>query len=717
MKSGKFILIIFILVFIYFVGVQARFTSFNIRGHSYNDLFSVESAQHVRHAKMIAAGVSIPRYEKYIQHPNGYDTRLDTIQEEYIAGWLYRFLPLKHIPFDTFIHYFVPFLFCIGIFGIYGITKEISKSTLGGLYAAAYYAIAMASIERSTGDTFIREHLAIPILIFQLWFMVRAFEHGRWRDYIIAGILYFFALSSWRVLNFFTLVLFSFFALAYLLNYHRKEIVKMLSTLTICIILGAFVFDSSIRYDSFLLSKQMFLSYTILLIAIINYWKGLSAWKNIGLFFAIMAIFISIPLSHRLYNHVWETMFFQLRYLGNKPTVPSLLPFDARHYWVPPYTSPSLFRFLNEMLVPILIAGYGIFLSIKRFKKSNLPLSLFLLFYLCTCLFFYYLFSFKIKVFVIIFLVVFMGHGLAKATQALKRKQTFIIISLMIFGLIFQVYQVLTWKNSLWIKLLRSANIQPREFTKGIPLWAIKDSLNWIKSNTLPGEVFVSNFNTSPMVAYYANRPTVIHAYFESDVLDRFREFSYALFSESEKELLNFFKKYHASYLFLTGRELLDNDYYDVSFRYITDNLRLNNQWVVYKLHFSPYLIKSFSLVYQNQFVRIFKCNINRTTNSIKDLSEGLVPPIFDEKLFKQLSPDNTGKYWENAVVCYYYINRGKGLFSKGNVKEAEIFFKKSLLIIPTFEAYNGLKDIYLRLGDEKKAERAFEISQSLWHD
>jgi len=675
----------------------------------------MESAQHARHAKMVSEKIPIPTQERHLQHPDGYNIHQDTIVEEYLAGWAYRILPFKRVSFDAFLHYFVPLLFCLGIFGVYGITKEISQSKLAAIFAALFYATAMPAIERSMGNTFFREHLAIPLLIFQLWFMIKAFERGKRKDYLISGVLYFIALSSWKLLNFFTLILFSFFALAYLLNYHRQKVLKMLLWLTGSIVIGTLVFNVSLRYDHFLLSKQMSLAYAIFLLAFINRYKSLTVSKNILLFILFLSGLLWISPSVGLYNHVWETMFSQLRYLGQKPLDPGLLSFEARHYWTPPYTSPSVLRFLNEMTIPLILAGYGILLCLKALKKGKLPFPLSLVLYLSGALFGYYLLCYKIKVFVIVFLAVFSGYALSKTFKILNKRRRAILVGLMLLGLSFQSYQVLAWTDSVWLKLLLNSGVQPREFTKGPPDWAMKDALSWISSNTGKDQALCADINSSPMIAYYANRPIVMHSYFETGIRKRLREFSYALFSETEDELVSFFNKYRARYLFLPGIILLNNDS-DMSFRYITDNLKLNPDSLAYKLHFSPKSLKNFNLVYQNPLIRIFDYNPEQINRSSNEAMTEATPPLFDEKLFKQLSIDDSGKYWDNIVVAYHYIQAGQQLLWQGNISQARAFFIQSLKIIPTYQGYIGLGQVYLKYGDKQEAEKLFEAAKTLQH-
>jgi len=694
----------------YSAGVFLRVASFTIRGHSSGDLFSMESAQHARHAKMIAEGKAIPRFETHLQYPDGYDTRFDTIMEEYFAGWLYRFPPFSKVPFDVYLHYFVPFLFCIGIFGIYGLARDATHNKLAGLYAAAFYAVAMPAIERSMGDTFYREHLTIPLLIFHLWFMVRAFEYGRWRDYVLAGVVYCMALASWRVMNFYTLVFFGFFAGAYLFNYQREKIIRMLGVIAGCIVAGAYVFNAAVRYDGFLVSPQMFLGYALLAVAAINRYKKLRFWENFGLMVIITGIAFVLQPRNGLYDHAWETIFFQLRYFGQKPADSALLTFDARHLWVPPYVGPSLLRFCNEMLVPSIAAALGISFVVGEIKKRNTPLSLPLLLYLAFIFYAYYLFCFKVVTFVVIFLTVFMGYGMARAAKLSRQWQRLVLAFIFLGGLAFQVYQVYAWDHSVLLRYMASHNVVDRQYTKGVPEWAVKDALSWIVSNTSADEAFVSDISTSPMIAYYAIRPTVLHPYFQTNVIKRFREFSYALFSESEQPLAGFFKKYRARYLLLTARVLLNDDH-DMSFRYITDNLALDERWLVYRLHFLPEQLSHFVLVYQNPLIRIYEYyeDAHKSTG-IKTLP----PPLFNEKLFKLLSFPDTGRYWKNASLCYYYIKRAQGLLLRGRHEEAERLFVSGLRILPVYEGYLGLGKIYALRKEGEKAREAFAIAREL---
>ena len=148
----------------------------------------------------------------------------------------------------------------------------------------------------------------------------------------------------------------------------------------------------------------------------------------------------------------------------------------------------------------------------------------------------------------------------------------------------------------------------------------------------------------------------------------------------------------------------------------MTDNLKLNNTWVVYKLHFSPSLVQHFKLVYQNPFIKIYQCNNEFAESSLEELSQEVPPPLFDERLFKQLSPHNTGKYWKNIVVGYYYVKAAERLFAQGKSDQAERMFEQSVGIIPTFEGYNGLGRIYQERHDDERAAQMFAIARSLWH-
>jgi len=78
--------IFLVLILIYCLGIFIRTESFTIRGHSNSHLFTIESAQHYYHTALVAQGKRIPKIDKLLAWPEGFDTRTDTNLEEYVVG-------------------------------------------------------------------------------------------------------------------------------------------------------------------------------------------------------------------------------------------------------------------------------------------------------------------------------------------------------------------------------------------------------------------------------------------------------------------------------------------------------------------------------------------------------------------------------------------------------------------------------------------------------
>ncbi len=98
---------------------------------------------------------------------------------------------------------------------------------------------------------------------------------------------------------------------------------------------------------------------------------------------------------------------------------PSLLPFDVRHYWVPPYVSPNLFAFLNEVFWPVVLAvpallSFVAFLLLPRGWKpaqwSAEHRSKAFLFLGFGCFLLFYLLFYKIKTFLLLFSIPWTGY-------------------------------------------------------------------------------------------------------------------------------------------------------------------------------------------------------------------------------------------------------------------------------------------------------------------
>lgn len=682
--------IILILVLIYCLGIFIRAESFTIRGHSNSHLFAIESAQHYYHISLVAQGKGIPKVDKLLAWPEGFDTRTDTNLEEYIVGTLYRILPLEHIPLSLFIRYFVRSWYCLTIFIVYLLLIVSTSSTTSGIIGASFYALSLPAIERSLGDHIQREHFALVIIFIHIYFFYKFLKGGNKRDILLSSLLLFLSLVSWKLARFYYLILFGYIFLAYLFSnrYYLATQAPLetpsgdtisakaltgqaLGFFAAINFLGALALPTNLRTDYFIFSLPMLLSYSLLASWGWREWRGKKV-ESLFLFFIIaIGLFFLFPKTGQ-YNHVWQTTLYKIKYLGIKPTDPSLLSFEARHYWTPPYSSPGLFRFLNEFLVLILLACYPVFTSLKRLFQKKITLEEGFLLYALFAFFGCYLLFYKLTTFFIFFLVIFIAYLFFLAKRHFSR---ILILFLLFIGLSFQVYQDLSWQNSFLVKGMLKVGIRPLEFPPSGNRLALREVLSWIRENTQAKDAFLAPLSLSPQIAAYCHRPTVLHCYFETGIRETYQEYCQALF-QKEDDLAELCKKYKVDYLIYRADQLLRTDPL-MSDRYVANQMDLDEDWAAYRLHFSPEELENFTLTYENYFYRIYRLGKEEGIQ-IKEYH-----PLFDEKIFKELGK-GTDVFYERVMAGYDYYFQALVLLKEGRKKEA----RESLLLSQKYCPY-----------------------------
>ncbi len=669
--------IFLVLILIYCLGIFIRTESFTIRGHSNSHLFTIESAQHYYHTSLVARGRGIPKVDRLLAWPEGFDTRTDTNLEERVIGTLYRILPLKEVPLSLFIRYFVRSWYCLTIFIVYLLLVASTKSRTSGVIGASFYALSLPAIERSLGNHMQREQFALVIIFLHIYFLYRFLQSERKKDILFSSLLLFLSLVSWKLTQFYYLILFGYIFLAYLFSNRYCLTMQALGFFTAFNFIGALALPTSLRTDYFIFSLPMLLSYSLLVSWRWREWrkkgktwesekvrkwvggKARNRVESLVLFLVIaIGLFFLFPKTGQ-YNHVWQTTLYKIRYLGIKPTDPSLLPFEARHYWTPPYSSPSPFRFLNEFIVLVLLASYPVFTSLKKLFQKKIALEDGFLLHTLFAFFGCYLLFYKLKTFFIFFLVIFIAYLFFFTKRHISR---FLVLFLLLVGLSFQVYQTLSWQNSFLVKGMLKVGIRPREFPPSGNRLAIREVLSWIRENTESQDAFLTPFTLSSQIVAYTHRPTVLHCYFETGIRETYREYCQALFQE-EEDLAGLCKRYQVDYLVYRADQLLRTDPL-LSYRYVANRMDLDEHWAAYRLHFTPEKLENFTLVYENYFYRVYRLRKGKGVH-IKEYH-----PLFDERIFKELGK-GTDAFYKRVMEGYDYYFQALVLLQKGKEKEA----------------------------------------------
>ncbi len=418
-----------LLLGIYFFAVGMRTASFLAQGQDHRQQFWVESAQHFRNVQMVFETGDIPQVDIDLEYPDGLVTRSHTVHGEYLLGYLARwlpyervcafledrlprqglarnfvqlFLPLQSPDLSGFVRYCVRYFNALIVFAVFLVTVYFSRSRGLGLLTAFSYATSFPAISRALGDTFYHEHIALPCLAFHLVFLVRALNDSRWFDILMGWFFLFLALLFWKVIGFYALALNAYFALSFLADRMCSCKVRFLAVSTLGNLLTSLLLNIHLNYDHYWFSPTMACAYAVLIASFVQHRipKGRRLW-SLALFFVVLVAVIRITPEGERYTHVWDTLFAKLRY-WTKPADPSLLSYEARHYWVEPYTSPPMFWFLQEVAPLLLLTLIPLCWALHRIRKGTLEHGKEIWVFLSLGFLFFYLLFFKMKTFVAI---------------------------------------------------------------------------------------------------------------------------------------------------------------------------------------------------------------------------------------------------------------------------------------------------------------------------
>lgn len=693
--SPKYVFLL--LVAIYLIGVGLRFHLFSrmIPTFEANDAvpFSKESASHYRYAKMIAEGKPVPSVDYQAQYPEGLKVTNDSILEEYIVGYLYRILPFRDLPFHRFVSYFVILFSSLSILAVYCVSRTFTERRLTSLLATFIYAVSLPSILRNVGAEFAREHFSLPFIFFHVFFFLRSIDVRRGLKFrltaaVFSGLCIFVALASWKLCRFYLLI----FAVFILLNLVLRRDVRSLRVGVLVIASFAFLAGlivPHLRADLFLTSLPMMLFYGMALLELIDrFVRPVRRWfPRAAILVGTFGVFyLFLPHTGR-FGHVYYTTLYQILFLFRHPQDPSLLPLEARLYWVPGYTHPSLYNFLAYFSLPLLAGVYGVGRSVWDLLRRRGSAGEQLLLYLFFATLVSYLFFSRLHVFFIFFLAIFIGRTI-DLTLARFKTRAFVYVAVGLVG-VHQVAQVVdNWDP---LRVLTTLKIRPHQeelFLENVT--NMSDLIHWIRENTSPQSVLLSYWHISAELLPYADRTTVLHTFFEdARMRKKITEFASALYSD-EEIFYNYCRQYDVDYFVYSARFFLD--YSIVGTRYLADRLAVNPESFVYDAHFYPERLSRFGLRYQNDCFRVYEV---LEEGEVKDDWAVDYQPIFDPRyVVKEI--DTAKKFGEEISFASYLYYSGIEAFEQGRYEAAIRLLRNSISVCPSLvDAWNLMGKIF----------------------
>ncbi len=614
---------------IYLLGMHVRGVRFEASGVELEQDFWMESAQRYRYVEMVARGEPIPNPDTTMWAPDGYDPRSDTILQERLYGAAYRALGLAgEVPLRSFVRIFTRYLYCAGIFALVALTGVLTRSRPAALLACLAYAVILPAVERSTGQVLYREHLAIPLLVFHLYFLASALQRDRAADAVVAGLTLTVAMLAWKVMTFYFLIQTGFFVLAVVLGRARPATVRALAACTLFPVATSLVAPVHLRADRFYTSAPAVLAAVTLAVGALHARRPIPGWARLAAVAGATPLLVWVLPEPHSYGHAWETIAARLTHLGHKPSDPSELGFHARHFWSGNYRSPTVRRALRDFGLPLVAAAPGIVGGVARVRRLRRADGLALVLYLSAALTGGYLVFRKLQAFPAMLLAVLVGLGWTVGRGRLRLAlRTGLCLS--VAAMVAQAYGWIPGPQRLLGKEdPASAEERASLVHTGADVAALA---SWLRENTDDDAVILADFVISPYLLVAAGRPVVLNCFFESPMIERVRAYTEALFAD-EETFLELCRAWQVDYVVHGAHQALRTDD-EMSYRYTAAAMDWDPEWPAARMQFAPEDLRHLRLVYQSPFFRVFRVE-SRPGDAAP--AEGSPPAPASEVLFSR---------------------------------------------------------------------------------
>ncbi|MBU1908647.1 MAG: hypothetical protein KJ726_01200 [Verrucomicrobia bacterium] len=562
--------------------------------------FTLESALYFRRAEQVFLEGRIPERDADLQYPEGVvAAETDTVGSEYVYAALARLFPAS-VPLAERFRWLEAGWFCLGIPLMALWIRWRGGSWLGGLAAGGFYAVALSSVIRSTGQELLHENFAIPLLIAHLAFDALAScaetAPRRLAAIVMSAAFLALALVGWDLIQFY--VLLWMLAAAFRLLSERKDPVGRWPWLHWAVSFAALMLagrmNPYLRAHGFLFSPPMLLGYGIVLAGLAR--TRLPASRSAAVATALLLV---APAAfswggggayRQSYGHFTDLLAAKMIYLNRKPADPALLGFDARILWVPGLNSAtwSLASALFPAMMPLtLFAGAVLFLK-KVFRRDpNLVRHFF--FFSASLAAFIFFVRFHVL------LAVFMAGGLGLAAGVLgagRRWFRWVGVLLLLAGMGAEAAHTLD---------------RPERWGRGRVYYEELDELTqWMGRHVCP-EPVLANFGVSASILAYGHCPVLLHPKFESRAIrDRVRTYGEKLFLGTERELRDWADRLGARYLVFARGEFAPVEP-DRQMRYFVNALNPPEHAAARILESTPDQARWFRRVWENRKYRVFR--------------------------------------------------------------------------------------------------------------
>lgn len=590
--------------------------------------FTMESALHFDRIRALVDSGVLPRHDPSIFHPEGIDVyRTYSVGDEWLYAWGSRWFP-DWWPLSERIRWMQVAGFSLGIAALGWWLFLLTGSRWAGAVGAAWYAVILPGILRSSGIEISRENLALPLFLFFLAFERLAACARRtsrqWAAVVMAAVCLTASMMFWDL----TRYLFGLWLLARMVEGLWRgdtdsRVARSGRWLYAAGLLIMSVAHPYYRAHAAVGSPVMGLLYGWVLWSAVNgQSRRLHAGRGAVLLWgpAVLLLGISMFGADGAYGHFGELLAAKIRFLNMKPTDPSLLTYNARILWVPALHSADmdLVRHLFFITLPLTLAAVGVIVR-AQFKTKVHNSCYFQLIVCFVATFLTFVFFVRFYVFVAIFMAALMGAVWA----CVPRRPVWT-------GLILAAVMIPAWMGEA-----ARVVISPERWGRANVYYEEQEELiQWMREHIAPKAV-CANFGVSGSIRAYAKCPIVLHPKFENSAIrERVRTYGEQLFTGTESAFRAFMTEMdtdcyvHSKGAFAAVRP-------EWQMRYFVDALDTSTNAPAWLFERRPGRLRYFNTVFDNRKFAVYRMVTvdaeQRATRLTKAAQEAFARGALDE--------------------------------------------------------------------------------------
>ncbi len=573
------VLLLLVLLVSYFVRIQTWQKEEARTGQKI--FFTLESALLFRYARLSMEN-KIPLIDKKVEYPDGVNPKeYFSLGGGIVLGKIYKlYRRIYDIDFETFHRYAVPAYFVIfSVLVVFIIGVVLSRDPFLALIMAFWYGVSIPAVIRSTGQEFMRENFALPLIFCHVGaFLLALKNHKKFLFWVSGGFLS-LAWCLWDMTH---------------LYIYAMSLYLIFTKLKSSYLIGVFVpllfvsfLNPYLRFHSAYLSVPIiFMGVLIVCAGFFNTSKPKTNLVSRLLLFVFISLIIMKFTSYGAdYGHFSELLLAKLRFLNKKPLDPSKLSFMMRVLWVPALHSPTFLQVAKYFGCILFVGFVSSFLLLYKGEVSSWEK--YIIFFASTFSILY-MFFFRVHVYVAFFCVLTLV-----VWCRIKNKKLKMFSLLFLCGLSF-------------LECGRTFAFQ-EYMGRGVDYKSLGSLIQWLNESVEPESPVLTSFTLAGPIVSYTDCSVVLQPKFEKEnSRNKYRDFLTALFSKDESCFYDFATKYGAKYFVYQKGTSWSRSIYSPAY-FVAANEAQTKDALVTRFEGSLTALRKFRLVYENFRYKVFK--------------------------------------------------------------------------------------------------------------